>query len=203
MVTVLGPVSLLLAYLLGSLPFGYLLVKQKTGEDIRGAGSGSIGATNVTRALGLGWGFLTLALDVGKGYLAVLVAAQISGGNLRWVAAAGLAAILGHSFPVFLRFRGGKSVATGVGVFAYFTPWALLATLGVWVVVVALWRYVSLGSVLATAVYPLLAFALYRPPLEVTLAGVAGACLILVRHRSNLQRLVSGTENKLTWRRKD
>lgn len=202
-VTLLGPISLLLAYLLGSLPFGYLLVQQKTGEDIRAAGSGSTGATNVTRALGLSWGFLTLALDIGKGYLAVLVAAQLNGSDLRWVAAAGIAAILGHSYPVFLRFRGGRSVATGLGVFVYFTPGAVLTALGVWLVVVALWRYVSLGSVLATAAYPLFAFALYHPPLEVTLAGVAGASLIIFRHRSNLQRLINGTENKLVWRRKD
>lgn len=203
MVTLAGAACLLLGYLLGSLPFGYLVVKYRTGADIRAAGSGSTGATNVTRALGLGWGTLTLGLDAAKGFLAVLLATKLSGGDLRWVAAAGLAAILGHSFPVFLRFRGGKSVATGLGVFVYFTPWAVLTVLGVWMAVVAVWRYVSLGSILAAAAYPLFAFALYRPPAEVTLAGVAGACLIILRHWSNLQKLVNGTENKLSWRRRD
>ena len=203
MPTLPGLLSLLLAYLLGAVPVGYLLFKFKRGGDIRALGSGSTGATNVTRGLGPLWGVATLALDVGKGYAAVAVAARLTGGDLRWVAPAGVAAIIGHSFPIFLRFRGGKSVATGVGVFVYFTPLAVLAVLGVWLVLVVIWRYVSLGSVLAVGAYPLFAFALYRRALAVTLAAVAGACLIIVRHRANLERLVAGTEPKLHWKRGD
>lgn len=198
--TPLGPLSAVLAYLLGAVPFGFLLVKLRRGEDVRDSGSGSTGATNVTRALGPAWGLLTLALDVGKGYAAVEVAERLTAGDLRWVAAAAVAAILGHSYPVFLRFRGGRSVATGAGAFAHLAPLAVLGVLGVWVVVVALWRYVSLGSILAAAAYPVFAFALYRPPLLLIVASVAGACLIIFRHWSNLERLVAGTETKLRWK---
>lgn len=195
--TPLGPVSLLLAYLLGALPFGYVLFRVRRGEDIRAHGSGSTGATNVARSLGLAAGFFVLILDVGKGYAAVALAAWLTGGEVRWLAGAGVAALMGHSFPVYLRFRGGKSVATGAGVFLYFAPLAVLAVAGVWLVVVAIWRYVSLGSVLAAAAYPVFALALYHPPLAVNLASVAGACLIILRHRSNLERLVNGSEPRL------
>ena len=118
------------------------------------------------------------------------------------MAAAGFAAIVGHSFPIFVGFRGGKSVATGVGVFACFTPLPLLAALGVWVVAVAVWRYISLGSILAAAAYPLLAMAFEHPPLAVSAAGVAGASLIILRHHANIQRLIAGTEPKLQLKRK-
>lgn len=199
--TALGPLSLLLAYLLGAVPFGYLLVKLRGGKDIRETGSGSTGATNVTRALGSAWGLLTLTLDVAKGYAAVEVAERLTGGDMRWVAPAAVAAIVGHSYPVFLGFRGGRSVATGAGVFVHLSPLAVLAVLGVWLVVVAVWRYVSLGSILASAAYPLFAFALDRPPLLLTLASVAAACLIIFRHWPNLERLVAGTEPKLRWKK--
>ncbi|MGH9862333.1 MAG: glycerol-3-phosphate 1-O-acyltransferase PlsY [Candidatus Acidiferrales bacterium] len=192
----LGLLSLVAAYLLGALPFGYLLVRLKKGEDVRATGSGSMGATNVARAAGLVIGLSTLLLDLAKGYGAVELAARLTAKDPLWTGAAALAAILGHSYPVFLGFRGGKSVATGLGAFARLTPLAVLPALGIWVVVVALWRYVSLGSVLASAAYPLFAFALYRPPLETNLATVLCASIIILRHRSNLERLVSGTEPK-------
>lgn len=200
--TPLGPASLLLAYLIGAIPFGYLLVKLKKGADIRRTGSGGTGATNVTRSLGPAWGLLTLALDTGKGYAAMELAAHLTGSDVRWLAPAAVAAIAGHSYPVLLRFRGGKGVATAVGAFIHFTPLALLPVLGVWLLVLLIWRYVSLASVLATAAYPLSAMALHRPPLVVTLGVVAGACLIIFRHRSNLERLARGTEPKLRWKRK-
>ncbi|HSC77365.1 MAG TPA: glycerol-3-phosphate acyltransferase, partial [Candidatus Acidoferrales bacterium] len=145
----MGVLAVALGYLLGAVPFGYLLVRRRLGQDVRAAGSGSIGATNVTRAAGPALGALTLLLDLGKGYAAVALASWLTSGNIVVMATAGFAAIVGHSFPVFLGFRGGKSVATGVGVFAYFTPLPLLAVLGIWLIVVGIWRYVSLGSVLA------------------------------------------------------
>ena len=179
----MGALSVLLGYLLGALPFGYLLVKLRRGEDIRGVGSGSTGATNVARAAGPVVGLVTLLLDAGKGFGAV-------------------AAIVGHSFPVFLRFRGGKSVATALGSFLYFAPLAAAAALGVWLVAVALWRYVSLGSVLAAAAFPLFAYGLYRPPLAITLAAGVGASIVILRHWSNLERLVLGTEPRLDLKSK-
>jgi len=203
-----GALSVLLAYLLGAIPFGFLLVKLGRGEDVRGTGSGSIGATNVTRAAGPLVGLLTLLLDMGKGFAAVAVATwlapQAAGqarGAPEWTAAAAVAAIVGHSYPVFLSFRGGKSVATALGAFVYFAPLAVAASLGVWLIVVAGWRFVSLGSVLAAAAFPLFAFSLYRPPLAITLAAVVGASVVILRHRSNLKRLVRGTEPKLTLKR--
>ena len=197
----LAAMAVISGYFLGAVPFGYLLVRRRLGQDVRAAGSGSIGATNVTRAAGPALGALTLLLDLGKGYAAVALASWLTGDTIV-MATAGVAAIVGHSFPVFLGFRGGKSVATGVGVFAYFTPLPLLAALGVWIIVVAIWRYVSLGSVLAAAAYPLLAMAMQHPPLPVSAAGVAGASLIILRHHANIRRLIDGTEPKLELKRK-
>jgi glycerol-3-phosphate acyltransferase PlsY len=193
----------LLAYLLGALPFGYWLFRLRARGDIRSFGSGSIGATNVTRAAGPALGLLTLALDVGKGYAAVICAAWLTGGDSRWLSGAAVAAVVGHSYPVFIRFRGGKSVATGAGVFLYLAPLAVVAAMVVWVVVVIAWRYIALGSVLAAGAYPLFAYSLYRPPLPVTLAAVVCAVLIIGRHRSNLERVALGTEPRFSFKRKD
>jgi glycerol-3-phosphate acyltransferase PlsY len=147
-------------------------------------------------------GLLTLALDVGKGYAAVLAAFWLTDGDVRWMAAAAVAAVVGHSYPVFLHFRGGKSVATGAGVFLYLAPLAVAAVLIVWLVIALAWRYVALASVLAAGAYPLFAFVLYRPPLPVTVAAATGAIIIIVRHRSNLERLVQGTEPRFTLKRR-
>lgn len=198
----MAAISVLAGYLLGSVPFGYLLVRLRRGADVRTVGSGSTGATNVTRSAGPLAGLLVLALDLGKGYLAVWLAIQLAGANTPWPAAAGLVAILGHSFPVFLQFRGGKSVATGMGVFLYFTPLAVAAVLGVWLVVLILWRYISLASVIASTSYPLLAFQLYHPALPVMLAAGLGAGVIILRHHANLARIAAGTESKFSLRRK-
>ncbi|MGH9732392.1 MAG: glycerol-3-phosphate 1-O-acyltransferase PlsY [Candidatus Acidiferrales bacterium] len=189
------------AYLLGSIPFGYVIVKMGSGSDVRGAGSGNIGATNVTRVAGKAAGLATLLLDTGKGYLAVWLSMRWSHGNIRWMMAAGFAVVLGHTFSCWLRFRGGKGVATGLGVFLAIAWQAVLATLLVWLVVVAFWRYVSLGSVVAAAALPILVYLFYAPrhapPLAVSFGSVAVAMIVIFKHRENIIRLIAGTENRL------
>src|ERR1700693_6090427 len=138
---------LLIAYLLGAIPFGYLLVKWKTGADVRAAGSGNIGATNVLRTTGRAAGVATLLLDIAKGYLAVWLAGRLTDGNVWWTSAAALAVMAGHAFPVFLNFQGGKAVASFVGAFLRLTPVPLAAVLAVFVITVAVTRHISLGSI--------------------------------------------------------
>ena len=194
-----------MAYVLGSIPFGFLIAKARGLGDIRSAGSGNIGAANVTRVVGRGAGLLTLALDAAKGYLAVWLAARLAGENITWMMLAGLAAIVGHLFPVWLGFRGGRGVATGVGVFLPICWTAVLAALVIWLVVVLIWRYVSLGSIVAAASLPLLTYWLYAPryapPLAVSIGTTLAALLIIVRHRPNIARLIAGTETQFTLRR--
>jgi glycerol-3-phosphate acyltransferase PlsY len=197
--------SIVIAYLLGSIPFGYLIVKSRQGRDVRAAGSGNIGAANVTRVAGAAAGFLTLALDAGKGYLAVWIAARLTHGNIRWMIVAALCAVIGHLFPVWLGFRGGRGVATGVGVFLPICWSAVVAALAIWILVVIFWRYISLGSIVAAAAMPLLFYALYAPPHApphiASLGSVAISVLIIWRHRPNIGRLIEGTENRLKLRR--
>jgi acyl phosphate:glycerol-3-phosphate acyltransferase len=191
----------LAGYLAGSIPFGYLIVKLHRGGDIRTAGSGNIGATNVTRVAGAAAGALTLLLDAGKGYLAVWAAGRFTSGDITWMAITGLAAIVGHLFPVWIGFRGGKGVATAVGVFVPICWQAVLAALVIWVLTVAAWRYISLASMVAAAAMPLLIYALYAPghapPQGVSIAAVLAAVLIILKHRANFARLLAGTENRL------
>ncbi len=184
------------SYLLGSIPFGLLLVRMVHGEDVRASGSGNIGATNVARrspALGVA----TLLLDAGKGLVAVLIARALLQGPHQRLAmtVAAFSAIVGHLFPVWLRFRGGKGVATGLGSFAVIAPKSVLCVAGVFVLVIALVRYVSLGSVLAAATFPLLIWALheYRDPYQFLLISIA-SLLIIWRHRGNLSRIIARTE---------
>lgn len=183
------------AYLIGSIPFGYLLVKWTTGQDVRESGSGNIGATNVLRTTGRALGVATLLLDIAKGYVAVWLAGWITGGSQLWMTAAALAVILGHAFPVFLRFQGGKAVASFVGAYLNLTPLPLLAVLLVFVVVVARTRYISLGSVLGAGTFPFAVWLILHPPYYVTLGAALGGALILYRHRSNIERLRAGTES--------
>lgn len=183
----------LLAYLLGSIPFGYLLVRSAEGKDIRSLGSGNIGATNVFRRNRLS-GILTLMLDAGKGYLAVLLAGWL-GGGLEWQAAAALFAIMGHIFTIWLRFKGGKGVATGCGAFLAVSPPAVLTTLGLFVLILLVTRYISAASIAATAFFPVWAF-LYGQNSLVLLWMVLGSVLIIAKHHQNIRRLLSGTENK-------
>jgi glycerol-3-phosphate acyltransferase PlsY len=192
------------AYLLGSIPFGYLLVRFFRHEDIRATGSGNIGATNVVRSGAKGLGILTLLLDLGKGFAAVQLAFLLAH-HANWppaaaydlAVAAAVAAVLGHVFPVWLGFCGGKGVATALGVFLALAPLASLCILGVFLVVVLLTRYVSLASVIASAVFPIFAFALNPDHSPVVIAGVLFiALLIIVKHHANISRLLAGTESR-------
>jgi len=182
-----------IGYLLGSIPFGFLIVRVSAGADIRRQGSGNIGATNVfrkSRWAGVG----TLLLDGGKGYLAVFIARWM-GGDPAWQAIAALAAILGHVFTVWLRFKGGKGVATGCGAYLAICPAAVVTTLVVFVVTVAVTRYISLASILATGAFPLWAY-LYGEPVSVLLWGALGASVIILKHHQNIRRLFAGTESR-------
>ncbi|MBX7223596.1 MAG: glycerol-3-phosphate 1-O-acyltransferase PlsY [Blastocatellia bacterium] len=194
---------LLLAYLLGSIPFGFLIVKFTTHGDVRQVGSGSTGATNVTRSAGLKAGLLTYLLDVAKGVAAVWLAGTGSGQNLHAMGAAGALCILGHMYPVFLGFRGGKGVATGVGVFLMLAPLATGGALLVWVLLFAITRTVSLGSIVATALLPVLIWVLDGMVNHVPHPLVTAKCLwaagigllIVAKHHENIRRLLSGTES--------
>jgi glycerol-3-phosphate acyltransferase PlsY len=187
-------ILVILAYLLGTVSFGLILARLKGGVDLRGQGSGSIGATNVARTMGKRAGMIALVGDCAKGLLAVLLA-QAWGSSVWTVAAVALAAVLGHLFPWYAGFRGGKGVATALGVFMPTLPLPLLGALLVFIAVVLVWRYVSAGSILAALLLPILAVVLANP-LPLTLAAAVIAVLILANHQSNLQRLFRGQESK-------
>ncbi len=189
-------IIIIIAYLLGSIPFGYLIVRKKLGDDIRQSGSGGTGATNVSRRAGKTAGVITLVLDALKGSLAVLLAKGLAP-DLDWlIAAAAIAVIVGHMFPVWLGFRGGKGVATGVGVFSILAPFAVVCAGIIFVAVVWLTRYVSLGSIIAAATIPV--FVWLQSDLRPTLvAAVVGALLIVFAHRGNIARLARGTESRI------
>jgi glycerol-3-phosphate acyltransferase PlsY len=191
----------IVAYLLGSIPFGYLIVRRKSGADIRETGSGGTGATNVSRRAGKVAGVLTLLLDVAKGSIAVLIAKSVGGDD--WViAAAAIAVLVGHIFPVWLNFRGGKGVATGVGIFLVLAPIALLCAGVIFVAIVLLTRYVSLGSIIAAVLIPVFVWlqSVFVVPVfdlrPLLTAAVVAAVLIVFAHRGNIQRLASGTESR-------
>jgi len=213
----------IIAYLLGSIPFGYILVRLFRKQDVRTIGSGNIGATNVARAGAKGLGIATLILDAAKGFVAVLIAywfgnhSQMNVGidardpellhmiiaglnytyTLTFIASIG--AIVGHMYPVWLKFKGGKGVATGVGVFLALAPKAVGLVLIIFLVIVWFSRYVSLGSIIATASFPVLAWLLYRNSVSpiVFVAAACGSLLIIIRHKDNIRRLLSGTEHRL------
>ena len=191
------------AYLLGSIPFGLLLTKAFGRGDVRKVGSGNIGATNVARAAGLLAGVFTLILDVAKGAGAVFLAEKLSNDGATWMMIAAFAALLGHCFPVWLKFKGGKGVATAAGIFLVLSPLACLAAVILFILVVIFWRYVSLGSVSAAAAMPLLIYFLWAPrhapPGSITFGAVGAALLIIYKHRGNLQRLLEGAEPKFSF----
>ena len=193
------------AYLLGSIPFGYLIVRFAGGGDIRHRGSGNIGATNVAREAGAISGVLTLLLDAAKGWFAVRLAERVTDGNPRWMILAALLAIIGHMFPIWLGFRGGKGVATGVGVFLPICWQAVVGAVVMWILVLAFWRFVSLASISAAAALPLLVYVLYAPrhapPVAITAGTSAAMVLVIMRHRDNILRLLKGTEPQFNLRR--
>jgi glycerol-3-phosphate acyltransferase PlsY len=188
--------ALVLAYLVGAVPVGYLVGRAFGAGDIRRHGSGNIGATNVLRTLGRLPAILTLAGDVTKGAGAVALATAWSGGDPRVAAASAVAAIAGNCWSVFLGFRGGKGMATGLGAFLWLVPWATLPAALVWVGIAATFRYVSLASVMAAACVPLGALAL-RYPGSSAVACLVAAGIVVARHRDNIARLTAGTERRL------
>jgi len=202
------------AYLLGSIPFGYLLVLIFQKQDVRAIGSGNIGATNVARSGGKGLGIATLVLDALKGYAAVLlamhfaptiyVAPAVAGAASTLAVAAAVVAVLGHVFPVWLGFKGGKGIATALGVFIALVPWVALSAVGLFAVVMAATRYVSLASIAAAASIPV--FALLEVPAR-TPALMIGLCVIsiigILKHHANISRLMSGTESKFAAKKKE
>jgi len=187
--------SLIVAYLIGSVPFALLLARRWGGADLRRVGSGNLGAANVLRASGVKAGILVAVLDMTKGAVGVVVAERMGGGAAT-AAAAGIAAIIGHIYPVWLRFRGGKGVATACGVFTVLTPAAVPPALAIFVVTVWMTKYVSLGSMLASAALPPIAYALGSPAPAVS-AAFAASVIILFRHRTNLMRVRAGTERRI------
>jgi glycerol-3-phosphate acyltransferase PlsY len=193
-------------YLVGSIPFGYLLVRVQSGRDIRYMGSGNIGATNVARTSGWSVGAATLILDAAKGYFAVWLAGHFSGGNIRLMVYAGLAAILGHVFPVWLKFEGGKGVATALGVFLAICWQAVAVAVAVFLLVALFWRFVSLASISAAAALPLLVYLLYAPrhapPTAVSTCTLLAAVIVIIKHRANIERLMAGTEPPFEMGRK-
>ena len=188
---------LAVAYLLGSIPFGYLLVRFFLKQDIRHVGSGNIGATNVARSGAKGLGILTLLLDCLKGLVAVLIARHFGGGNLDLAALAAVAAILGHIFPIWLRFKGGKGIATALGVFLALSWPTALCALAVFTIVTLASKYVSLGSILGAAALPMfmMYFQSYRSPTFIS-STIFISLLCIMKHKANIARLKSGTESK-------
>jgi len=201
-------VFVFIAYLLGSIPFGYLFVKYvfTEGEDVRAVGSGGIGATNVARRAGIKAGLITYTLDVAKGVAAVMLMRLVAHDDYFWIGAAAVAAIVGHIFPVFLRFRGGKGVATGVGVYLALAPFSVLTTLVLWGIIVYRTKYVSLGSIIATAAVPvwtLIYYGILFPSAHLTsmtIVAIVGCALIVAKHHGNIRRLIKGTENRVGGR---
>lgn len=187
------------AYLLGAIPFGLLLTRWLTGKDPRQFGSGNIGATNASRTGGKKVGLLTLIADIAKGALPVAIAVQLAGNgpDREWlIAATAVAAFIGHIFPVYLRFKGGKGVATMFGVLIPWEPTVGLIAFAVWLVALAVWRYVALASILAGMTLPLAAWLL-GASLPAILACMLFCALMAVRHRSNVERMLAGNENRV------
>jgi glycerol-3-phosphate acyltransferase PlsY len=197
----------LAAYLLGSIPWGVLITKLFGRTDIRQSGSGNIGAANVARVAGPAAGILTLLLDTAKGFTAVWLVGHYSNDGATWMMIAGLAALAGHCFPVWLKFKGGKGVAPALGVFLALCAPAALAALAVFALVTAYWKYVSLGSIAAAAAMPLLIYFLWAPPHApptiVIFGTMAATLLVIYKHDANIQRLVEGVEPKFSAGKSD
>jgi glycerol-3-phosphate acyltransferase PlsY len=196
-------ISIPVAYLLGSIPFGLLLVRTFQKQDIRTLGSGNIGATNVLRSGSKKLGIATLVLDLGKAWLAVVIAQHVAPENPDVAMGAAVAVVIGHSFPVWLGFRGGKGVACALGVFIALLPWqATVLLLLIFVTVVYLWRYISLGSIVGACAFPVLGFVFLHHPTPVQIGGLLIIPLIVCgKHHSNIRRLLAGTESRFGARK--
>jgi len=197
-----GLIAVIVAYLVGGIPFGLLIVKLRTGADVRESGSGNIGATNVLRTAGPLAGILTLVLDAAKGLLAVWLADTLTHSDIFWMSFAALAVLLGHVFSPYLKFKGGKAVASFLGAFGYLTPVPVLVVTIIFVVVVVMTRYLSLGSICGAALFPFACFIILHPEWPVLAAAVCAAFLILWRHQGNIARIKEGTENILRFGRR-
>ena len=197
-----GFLAIVIAYLVGGIPFGYLLVRFTTGKDVRSSGSGNIGATNVLRTTGRAAGVATLLLDVAKGYFAVWLAARWTADDPLWMSLAALSVMAGHAFPVFLKFKGGKAVASFIGAFLYLCPLPLFAVLLLFVATVAVTKAISAGSILAAGFFPLGVFMIQHPAWPVFLASLIAGAFIVYRHKSNIERLRAGTENRFQWKKR-
>jgi acyl phosphate:glycerol-3-phosphate acyltransferase len=191
-----------LSYLLGSIPFGFILMRIFRGQDVRQTGSGNIGATNVARSSPV-LGVLTLVLDALKGLAAVALTRAFSPSRNVLACMAALFAIIGHIFPMWLKFRGGKGVATGFGSFAILAPKTILVMVGIFAAVVLVFRYVSLGSIVAVALFPLLAWLLhdYGHAPQILILMTVASIFIIAKHHENIRRLLAGTEPRFRWRR--
>jgi glycerol-3-phosphate acyltransferase PlsY len=195
-----GILAVVLAYLIGGIPFGYVLVKLSTGKDVRASGSGNIGATNVLRTTGRGVAVAVLILDIAKGFCAVWLAAYLTSDDPWWTSAAAVAVMAGHAFPVFLGFKGGKAVASFTGAFLYLTPVPLFCVALIFVIVVAATRHISEGSIIGAAMFPLGVWLILHPPAPVFLASLIAGAFIVYRHKSNVDRLRAGRENVFAWK---
>jgi len=190
------------SYLLGSIPFGYILILIFRGQDVRQTGSGNIGATNVSRTSPL-LGVITLLLDALKGAAAVLTTRTLFPGQIVLQGVAAFMVIAGHMLPVWLKFRGGKGVATGLGSFLVLVPKTILVMLGIFVAIFLAFRYISLASILSVALFPVVVWVLhpYAEPVQMLPFMVASSLLIIARHHQNIRRLLAHTEPRFQWRR--
>ncbi|HEY4088514.1 MAG TPA: glycerol-3-phosphate 1-O-acyltransferase PlsY [Bryobacteraceae bacterium] len=195
----MGLIAVVVAILVGGIPFGLVIVKLKSGKDVRESGSGNIGATNVLRTSGTAAGLITLLLDAAKGLFAVWLADTLTHGDVFWMSATALAALLGHAFSPYLKFKGGKAVATFLGAFGYLTPIPVLIVTLIFILVVVMTRYLSLGSITGAALFPFACFVILHPAWPVLAAALGAAVLILWRHAGNIERIRAGNERVLRF----
>ncbi|NUO08437.1 MAG: glycerol-3-phosphate 1-O-acyltransferase PlsY [Candidatus Brocadia sp.] len=197
---IIGPI---ISYFIGSISFGFLIAKIVKGIDIRNMGSGNPGATNVSRVMGRHYGILVFILDMLKGFLPVFIFDRLFAGHGHMLPSllCGAGAICGHAFPVFLGFKGGKAVATGCGVFLWLAPLPLIISAAVWLLIVSIFRYISLGSMLSSIALVTCLILLGKDPfgqgIYLTLFSVFISTLLIIRHKSNIKRLLNGTESKV------
>jgi glycerol-3-phosphate acyltransferase PlsY len=192
--------AVIIAYALGGVPFGYLFVRFALNKDIRTMGSGNIGATNVHRSAGGKAGVIVLLLDILKGFLAVLIASALTHGDPLALALAAVAVMIGHSFPVFLGFKGGKAVACFIGAFLFIAPLSLLAVAILFVLTVYVSKHISLGSIVGASLFPLVMWLILHPPAPILFAAIFAAVLIVYRHKANIQRILAGNENVFSFK---